>query len=184
MRHLLLSFLLGTAGLGLMACSTQPLPDTDTTAAATATLSQTATDRVVVSGFACDNGYGGDLNQEYAYQGTTKDGRPYYRGTTRTDRYIYYDKHCAADTPGPRWLLGGKPVPGRSWNLNPYDTGCENDFSIRTDRLLVLLDLVLSGPQGDLPIGTQETDWLWCGDHGLTDRTITITRVEETQRAD
>eukprot|EP00931_Biecheleriopsis_adriatica_P108890 TRINITY_DN8315_c0_g1_i1.p1 TRINITY_DN8315_c0_g1~~TRINITY_DN8315_c0_g1_i1.p1 ORF type:complete len:512 (+),score=85.20 TRINITY_DN8315_c0_g1_i1:70-1605(+) len=131
---------------------------------------------VVVSGFSCENSYGNDLNQEYAFQGTTKDGRPYYRGTQRQDRYIYYDKYCADDTRAPRWLLGGHPDISREFNLNQEDgNGCDNDFSIVGDSM-------------QLPSGEQTVAWQWCGDHGYSPifpntlsrkRTVSITYVEQ-----
>jgi len=119
---------------------------------------------IVVSGFTCDNGYGSDLNQEYVFQGVTKDGRPFYRGMARPDRYIYYDKHCADDTSEPRWLLGGKPDLNRDFDMNVMDgVGCDNDFSIVTDSKHV-------------PAGVQKLAWNWCGDHGIhQDATVAIT---------
>jgi hypothetical protein len=126
---------------------------------------------IVVSGFACDNGYGQDLNQKYEYQGVTSDGRPYYRGTARPDRYIYYDSYCADDTREPRWLLGGKPEVTREFGLNVNDgEGCENDFSIVTGS-------------NHLPGGFQRVAWNWCGDHGLHDSeavSITYDLVKES----
>ena len=111
-------------------------------------------DQVTVSGFTCQNGYGESLNQVYAYQGNTLDGRPYYRGTDETDRYIYFDRRCADDTPYPRWILGGEPDVTRTSDLNQGDSpGCENDLGLASEAMLV-------------PTGTQPADWLWCGDHG------------------
>lgn len=110
---------------------------------------------VTVSGFGCANGYGQDNNQEYIYAGTTKDGRPVYRGTKNPARYIYYDSFCAQETKEPRWLLGGKPNVSRDYSLNTKDgKGCENDFSIVSKSK-------------HLPGGQQKLDWNWCGDHGL-----------------
>ena len=83
----------------------------------------------------------------------------------------------ATDTARPRWLLGGKPDPSRAWDLNPHDQGCDNDFSIQTKPVAVLLDFVLERPYGSLPMGSQKVDWLWCGGHGLQDQTVVLTRV-------
>ena len=113
-----------------------------------------APERVAVSGFNCVNGYGDNINQTYLYQGRTQDGRPYYRGKTRTDRYIYHDKRCADDTPSPRWLLGGAPDLHRTASLNPNDgEGCENEFNVSSNAQ-------------DVPTGMVYVDWLWCGDRG------------------
>jgi hypothetical protein len=122
------------------------------------------TSAITVSGFGCANGYGRDNNQEYLYKGTSKDGRPVYRGTKNPNRYIYYDSYCADDTREPRWLLGGKPDMDREFNLNTRDgKGCENDFSIVSDSKHV-------------PGGQQRVAWNWCGDHGLHDsETVSIT---------
>jgi hypothetical protein len=118
--------------------------------------------KVRVSGFSCENGYGASLNQVYIYQGKTADGRPYYRGETRTDRYFYYDARCADDTPDPRWLVGGKPDPTRTSDLNPRDgDGCDNDFSFETDARAPMM-------------GTHKTAWLWCGDQGSRGRRLTL----------
>lgn len=119
---------------------------------------------ITVSGFGCANGYGKENNQEYMYEGKTKDGRSVYRGTKNPHRYIYYDFFCAADTPEPRWLLGGKPDVSRETNLNTRDgDGCENDFSIVSFS-------------NHLPGGQQKVAWHWCGDHGLHDsETVSIT---------
>eukprot|EP00933_Yihiella_yeosuensis_P031584 TRINITY_DN2515_c0_g1_i2.p1 TRINITY_DN2515_c0_g1~~TRINITY_DN2515_c0_g1_i2.p1 ORF type:complete len:409 (+),score=61.34 TRINITY_DN2515_c0_g1_i2:75-1301(+) len=114
---------------------------------------------ITISGLQCGNGYGKDLNQDYAFQGYTKDGRPYYRGVSdsRSDRYLYYDHHCSSDTPKPRWLLGGKPNINLDQGLNEHDgEGCDNDFSIMTDS-------------HHLPAGPQRVAWQWCGDHGNSD---------------
>jgi len=121
---------------------------------------------IIVSGFTCDNGYGQDINQKYMYQGLSKDGRPFYRGATNPDHYIYYDKYCADDTREPRWLLGQKPDVTREFDLNVNDSpGCNNDFSIVTDSK-------------HLPGGFQKLAWNWCGDHGLHDsETVSITYV-------
>merc|ERR1719335_661077 len=117
---------------------------------------------IIISGFACKNGYGKDLEQKYAYYGKTKDGRPYYRGTKRTWSYIYYDSYCA-DCCKNMWLLGGEPDVSRESNLNPNDgKGCHNDFSIHTDSMY-------------LPSGLQTVSWKWCGDHGSSGETVSIT---------
>ena len=137
--------------LGLGCATTKPAP-------APAQIPQ----QVRVSGFSCENGYGADLNQVYAYQGTTADGRPYYRGEKRTDRYFYYDERCSDDTPEPRWLVGGKPETTRTSDLNPNDgEGCDNDFSFGTDVPEPIM-------------GTHQTAWLWCGDQGSRGRSITL----------
>ena len=122
-----------------------------------------APQQVRISGLGCENGYGADLNQDYAYRGTTKDGRPYYQGTTRDDRYLYFDRRCADDTDTPRWILGGKPSLDRTWDLNPNDgDGCENDFSV-------------NALQWYLPTGSYEATWVWCGDHGLLrEKVVTV----------
>ena len=115
-----------------------------------------------ISGFVCENGYGTDLNQVYVYQGTTADGRPYYRGQTKDDRYFYHDARCADDTPNPRWLLGGRPDTSRTSDLNPNDgTGCENDLGFTTDAPMPIM-------------GTHESSWLWCGDAGFIGQRITL----------
>ena len=122
-----------------------------------------APQQIRVSGFSCKNGYGADLNQVYEYQGTTADGRPYYRGKTRTDRFFYFDSRCADDTPYPSWLLGGQPDLTRTSDLNPHDgEGCENDFHF--------------GDDWPVPkMGARRTTWLWCGDRGSHWRKITLT---------
>jgi hypothetical protein len=115
-----------------------------------------------ISGFSCENGYGADLNQVYVYQGTSADGRPYYRGKTRDDRCIYHDARCGDDTPNPRWLLGGKPDISRTSDLNPNDgTGCENDVGFDSDAPMPVM-------------GTHETSWLWCGDKGSSGQSIML----------
>mmetsp|Transcript_77199 Transcript_77199/g.136741 ORF Transcript_77199/g.136741 Transcript_77199/m.136741 type:complete len:353 (-) Transcript_77199:135-1193(-) len=119
---------------------------------------------LVVTGFSCENGYGEDVNGEYIYQGNTKDGRPYYQGSKRPDRFIYYDKYCADDTTEPRWLVGGSPDITQEFNLNTKDgKGCDNDFSIVTDSM-------------HIPGGQQPLAWQWCQDHGYhSNKFISIT---------
>lgn len=115
---------------------------------------QYAKANVVINGFACSNGYGQNINQKYAYQGETKDGRPYYRGVTSPDRFLYFDRYCADDTREPRWLVGGMPDVQRDFDLNQNDgEGCENDLSIQTESK-------------HLPAGHQRLAWRWCEDHG------------------
>jgi hypothetical protein len=118
---------------------------------------------VMISGFSCANGYGKDVNQQYVYQGQTKDGRPYYRGSASPERFVYYDKRCADDTQDPRWLLGQKPDILRDLDLNTHDGhGCFNDFGIAT-------------ASRHLPAGPQKLTWEWCGDHGVSNgATISI----------
>lgn len=127
---------------------------------------------IVVSGFQCENGYGKDLNQKYVFQGMTKDKRPYYRGVSRPDRYIYYDKYCADDTREPRWLLGGQPDVGREFDMNVNDgKGCDNDFAIQTDSQ-------------HMPIGLQRATWQWCGDHGHShSKSVTISYEDPSEVA-
>ena len=151
-RFLFIGCLLAVSGLGCAASSSA----IEQTGGAVKT-----PDRVQVSGFSCENQYGTDLNQAYVYQGTTRDGRPYYRGATRTDRYLYFDQRCSDDSPSPRWILGGQPALDRTEDLNPHDRGCDNDFSIAKDSR-------------ELPTGTLKAVWLWCGDHGYRDQTVTI----------
>jgi hypothetical protein len=119
-------------------------------------------DPLILSGFFCKNGYGKSLNQEYAYQGTTLDGRPYYRGAARDDRYLYFDARCSDDSPEPRWILGGKPDITLKSDLNRYDNpGCDNDLGSVSDA---------AAPE----VGTHKVSWHWCGDQGYRDRSITI----------
>ena len=121
-----------------------------------------APQQIRVSGFSCKNGYGADLNQVYEYQGTTADGRPYYRGKTRADRFFYFDARCADDTSYPSWLLGGAPDPARTSDLNIHDgEGCENDFHFGDDWPFPMM-------------GTHRTTWRWCGDRGSYGRKITL----------
>jgi len=115
------------------------------------------TPNVVIQGFNCANGYGQFVNQEYEYKGVTADGRPYYQGLTDNTHFLYYDKHCADDTPDGAWILGQKPSLERQFDLNEYDgEGCNNDFHINTESKHV-------------PLGFQKTSWNWCGDHGVAD---------------
>jgi len=119
---------------------------------------------ITLNGLGCDNSYGRDLNQKFIHRGYTLDGRPYYQGSTRPDRFIYFDSRCADDTREPRWLLGGRPNISRHQGLNPHDgEGCDNDFSIISSSM-------------HLPGGFQETAWKWCGDHGNAfGETVSIT---------
>ena len=50
-----------------------------------------------MSGYSCDNGGGVSytVNQPYTLQGSTADGRPYYRGTEDTSIYLYFSSSCA-----------------------------------------------------------------------------------------
>eukprot|EP00928_Gymnodinium_smaydae_P046846 TRINITY_DN3122_c0_g1_i10.p1 TRINITY_DN3122_c0_g1~~TRINITY_DN3122_c0_g1_i10.p1 ORF type:complete len:440 (+),score=58.64 TRINITY_DN3122_c0_g1_i10:236-1555(+) len=121
-----------------------------------------STSDIVVRGFSCGNGYGGDINQAYKFMGSTKDGRPYYQGMANPSRYIYYDTYCADDTREQRWLLGQKPDLTRDFDLNQFDSpGCNNDFSIVTRSM-------------HLPGGWQPLAWQWCGTHGIRGNKISI----------
>lgn len=129
-----------------------------------------APERLQVRGYLCENTYGAAFNQDYALEGQTADGRPYYRGTG-TDRYLYFDKRCSDDTPNPRWLLGGKPDLDKETDLNPRDgEGCENEFSISSETRRI-------------PTGVQRVDWLWCGNRGSSGHKITITPIDKKIRA-
>jgi len=149
MKYIFLSGLMMAFGFGCAAVQLVPAPEG-------------TPQQFRVSGFSCENGYGADLNQVYVYQGATADGRPYYRGKTRTNRYIYHDARCADDTPNPRWLLGGQPDITRTSDLNPNDgEGCENEVGFDSDAAM---------PE----MGTHTSSWQWCGDHGMPGRTLTL----------
>lgn len=109
---------------------------------------------LTISGFECANGRNADINQAYIFWGKTADGKPYYRGSTSTWRWLYFDHRCADDSKEPRWLMGQKPDPTRSEDLNVNDgEGCNNDFAILSTK-------------DSVPTGSVLLDWQWCGDHG------------------
>ena len=154
--------------LGFGCATTSPSPEPKSPQAEpplTATVNGTKVDVIdplILSGFACENGYGESLNQEYVYQGTTLDGRPYYRGATRDDRYLYFDARCSDDSPEPRWILGGEPDLTLTSDLNRRDNpGCDNDLAAISNA---------AAPE----VGTHEMSWHWCGDRGYTDRSVTV----------
>eukprot|EP00929_Paragymnodinium_shiwhaense_P046881 TRINITY_DN23834_c1_g4_i1.p1 TRINITY_DN23834_c1_g4~~TRINITY_DN23834_c1_g4_i1.p1 ORF type:complete len:385 (+),score=94.46 TRINITY_DN23834_c1_g4_i1:135-1289(+) len=118
----------------------------------------TETPNVVIQGFACENGYGKEVNQEYEYQGVTAAGRPYYKGLADDSKFLYHDMHCSEDNSWPAWILGGQPSLTLLTGLNERDgKGCENDFNIASESRHV-------------PLGHQATAWAFCGDHGYANQ--------------
>ena len=48
-----------------------------------------------LSGYSCaSNGVPFAVNQQYAIQGSTADGRPYYQGVSNTTAYLYFTNAC------------------------------------------------------------------------------------------
>ena len=62
----------------------------------------------------------GDLNQDYTVEGTTKDGRAFYRGVADAGRYLYYDADCRGKgTDSGRWIFdSNRPSTTKSSNLD------------------------------------------------------------------
>ena len=78
---------------------------------------------LAVSGdFGCaSNGYGSNVNdrsynaaQHYSYQGTLRDGSPYFRGQTDTSLYIFFDRNCG----GKQRLVIGCSAPSTTAEYN------------------------------------------------------------------
>lgn len=121
-----------------------------------------------LEGFHCPNGYGDFNNQRYIFQGHTADGRAFYRGEKRADRYVYYDRHCSSNEIA-GWLLGHEPDVHRKEGLDktrdPSGHHCVNDAKIDAHDFY-------------LPAGTQYWSAMWCGTNTQRDQHLTVSPEE------
>ncbi len=134
----------------------------------TTTAMTPAVSGVALSGFLCSGNERNSFNQVYMSQGTTVDGRSYYRGQSDPSVYIYYDKQCGRPE-GPNMRPPGWIVSQPSqFNLSADKDldgqpsgGCRNDLFFETSSMTV-------------PLGTQTHGHAWCDSFQGGPMTITI----------